>query len=106
VRLRVPEHLHLLFLPAYSPELQPAEHLRPLTNTVLVNRHFASIDDLEEAQAARCVELSRRRALVRSTSCFSWWPERIHRAHGPRVRSVREHRPPFLPLPLRLPPCR
>jgi putative transposase len=25
-RLRVPEHVHLLFLPPYSPELQPAEH--------------------------------------------------------------------------------
>src|SRR6185437_487890 len=25
VRLRVPEHVYLLFLPAYSPELQPAE---------------------------------------------------------------------------------
>jgi len=24
--LRVPEHVHLLFLPPYSPELQPAEH--------------------------------------------------------------------------------
>jgi hypothetical protein len=27
LRLRVPDHVHLLFLPAYSPELQPAEHL-------------------------------------------------------------------------------
>lgn len=27
--------------------LQPAEHLWPRTNTMLVNRHFASIDDLE-----------------------------------------------------------
>ena len=54
-RLRVPDHVHLLFLPPYSPELQPAEHLWPLTNTVLVNRHFATIDDLEDAQAARCV---------------------------------------------------
>jgi transposase len=27
LRLRVPEHVHLLFLPPYSPELQPAEHL-------------------------------------------------------------------------------
>jgi hypothetical protein len=26
LRLRVPEHVHLLFLPPYSPELQPAEH--------------------------------------------------------------------------------
>jgi hypothetical protein len=25
--LRVPEHVHLLFLPPYSPKLQPAEHL-------------------------------------------------------------------------------
>jgi hypothetical protein len=27
LRLRVPEHVHLHFLPPYSPELQPAEHL-------------------------------------------------------------------------------
>src|SRR5689334_6096759 len=40
-RLRVSDHLHLLFLPPYSPELQPAEHLWPLANTVLLNRHFA-----------------------------------------------------------------
>jgi hypothetical protein len=26
LRLRVPEHVHLLFLPPHSPELQPAEH--------------------------------------------------------------------------------
>ncbi len=38
--VRVPEHVHLLFLPPYSPELQPAEHLWPLTDTVLANRHF------------------------------------------------------------------
>jgi hypothetical protein len=27
VRLRVPDHVHLLFPPPYPPELQPAEHL-------------------------------------------------------------------------------
>lgn len=27
LKLRVPDHVHLLFLPPYSPELQPAEHL-------------------------------------------------------------------------------
>jgi hypothetical protein len=41
-RVRVPEHLHLLLLPPHSPELQPAEHLWPLTNTVLANQHFAN----------------------------------------------------------------
>jgi transposase len=83
-RLRVPDHLHLLFLPSYSPELQPAEHLWPLTNTVLVNHHFASIEELEDAQAARCVALQARPALIRSTTCFRWWPRRIEPRHGPR----------------------
>ncbi len=83
-RVRVPEHVHLLFLPPHSPELQPAEHLWPLTNTVLVNRHFATIDELEDAQAERCVALQCRPELIRSTTRFSWWPQRIHRLHGPR----------------------
>jgi len=88
VKLRVPDHVHdhvpLLFLPAYSPELQPAEHLWPLTNTVLANRHFASIDDLEDAQAARCVALQARPDLIRSTTLFRWWPKRIKKRQGPR----------------------
>lgn len=46
VHLRVPEHVYLLFLPPYSPELQPAEHLWPLTNDALVNAHFADLDAL------------------------------------------------------------
>jgi transposase len=78
-RLRVPDHVHLLFLPPYSPELQPAEHLWPLTNTVLVNRHFTSIEELEDAQAAGCVALQTRRDLVRSTTQFQWWPQRLEK---------------------------
>ncbi len=84
VKLRVPEHLHLLFLPPYSLELQPAEHLWPLTNTVLRNCHFASIDDLQDAQAARCVALQARRDLIRSTTLFRWWPRRIRKRKGPK----------------------
>jgi transposase len=86
-RLRVPDHVHLLFLPPYSPELQPAEHLWPLTNTVLANRHFATIDELEDAQAARCVALQARPDLIRSTTLFHWWPQRLHKRHGPRRQS-------------------
>jgi transposase len=85
-RVRVPEHVHLLFLPPHSPELQPAEHLWPLTNTVLVNRHFASIEELEDVQAQRCVALQARLDLVRSTTLFRWWPQRIHKRHGPLRR--------------------
>jgi transposase len=85
-RLRVPEHVHLLFLPPYSPELQPAEHLWPLTNACLVNRHFASIEELEEAQLARCAALQARPDLIRSTTRFHWWPMQIHKRLGPRRR--------------------
>jgi transposase len=84
VTLRVPDHVHLLFLPPYSPELQPAEHLWPLTNAALVNQHFATIEDLEDAQFARCTALQQRPELVRSTTCFHWWPKQIHKRRGPR----------------------
>jgi transposase len=83
-RLRVPEHVHLLFLPPYSPELQPAEHLWQLTNTVLVYRHVRAIEVLEDAQAARCVALQARPDLVRSTTLFHWWPQRLKKRHGPK----------------------
>lgn len=84
-RVRVPEHVHLLFLPPHSPELQPAEHLWPLTNAVLANRHFASIEELEDAQAERCVALQARPDLIRTTTRFHWWPRRIKKRQGPRL---------------------
>ena len=83
-KLRVPEHVHLLFLPPYSPELQPAEHLWPLTNEALVNRHFATIEDLEEAQLAHCATLQARPDRIQSTTRFHWWPQRIRKRQGPR----------------------
>ena len=79
----MPEHVHLLFLPPYSPELQPAEHLWPLTNTCLINQHFATIEELEDAQFARCADLQHQRERIRSTTLFHWWPKRIKTLQGP-----------------------
>jgi transposase len=84
VKLRVPDHVHLLFLPPYSPELQPAEHLWPLTNAALVNQHFASIEDLEDAQFAWCITLQQQLERIRSSTLFHWWPKQIHKRRGPR----------------------
>jgi hypothetical protein len=56
----------------------------PLTNTGLVKGHFASIEELEDVQAERCVALQARRDLVRSTTLFHWWPKHIRKRHGPR----------------------
>ncbi|CAA9582714.1 Mobile element protein [uncultured Synechococcales cyanobacterium] len=43
----VPDGIHLLFLPPYSPELQPAERLWELVDEPVVNRSFDSLDELK-----------------------------------------------------------
>ena len=45
-QVQVPAGVHLHNLPPYSPELQPAERLWPLTNEALANRHFHDLDAL------------------------------------------------------------
>jgi transposase len=66
--------MHLVFLPPYSPELQPAEHLWQFTDDPLVNAHFATRAALEDTRATRCDALQRQRAVIRSATLFHWWP--------------------------------
>ena len=70
----VPPGITLIFLPPYSPELQPAERLWPLSNEAICNQLFASLQDLEEAQCARCNQLQDQPELVRAATQFHWWP--------------------------------
>ena len=72
--VQVPEGLHLVFLPPYSPELQPAEHLWHYTDQPLINEHFLTIEALEDALADHCVRLQGQRAVLRSATRFHWWP--------------------------------
>ena len=46
-----------MFLPPYSPELQPAERLWPLVDEPIVNRHLATLAELDAIVAARCRRL-------------------------------------------------
>ena len=73
-RLTLPEGIHLAFLPPYSPEVQPAERLWPLSNEPLANRVFTSLDELEEVQAERCRWLQEHPEIVQAHTCFHWWP--------------------------------
>jgi transposase len=51
--VRVPERIHLLSLPAYSPELNPVEHLWPyLRRHACRNRLFRSLAEIKQALAA------------------------------------------------------
>ncbi len=71
-----PAGIHLHFLPPYSPELQPAERLWPLTNEALANRHFHDLDDLQTAQAHRCLQLQARPEVIEAHTSFHWWPRK------------------------------
>lgn len=72
--LVVPEGVHLLTLPPYSPELQPVEKLWPLTNEPLVNKRFETLADLVAVQSTRCETLATMREGVRGATLFHWWP--------------------------------
>jgi transposase len=73
-QLRVPAGIHLYFLPPYSPELQPAERLWPLTNESLSNHHFQDLDELQTAQAHRCLQLQARPEVIEAHTSCHWWP--------------------------------
>jgi transposase len=74
--LAVPDGITLAFLPPYSPELQPAERLCPLVDEPVVNRHVASLAELEAIIAERCRRLDA--AIIRPHTGFHWWPRPIN----------------------------
>ena len=73
-RLELPPGLHLLPLPPYSPELQPAERLWPLLDEPLANRAFAALADLDAILGDRCVALAAQPDRIRAHTHFHWWP--------------------------------
>ena len=73
--LVLPEHLHPVFLPPYSPELQPAERLWPLANEAVANRCFADLGKLSEALEQRYLALAQQPDLIRGHTLFAWWPQ-------------------------------
>ncbi len=76
-RVVIPAHLHLVPLPAYTPELQPAERLWTFSNTPLVNRRPADLDELDALQLDRCAALQTDPTLVatiQSATHYHWWP--------------------------------
>jgi transposase len=75
--LAVPDGIRLVFLPPYSPELQPAETLWVHVDEPIVNQHFDSLADLDAAVAHQCIALNADRDRIRRQAGFRWWPARI-----------------------------
>jgi transposase len=74
-RVVVPEGIHLLFQPAYSPEVQPAERLWEVTDEALANEHFDTIGDLVKAQEDQCAHIHQtQQEDMCSRTLYHWWP--------------------------------
>jgi transposase len=73
--LAVPDGVTLVFLPPYSPELQPAERLWPLVDEPVANRHLATLAELDAVVAERCRRLDA--ATIQPHTSFHWWPNSV-----------------------------
>jgi transposase len=71
--LVVPDGIRLVYLPRYSPELQPAEHLWPVLDEPLANRYFETLTDLEQVVTERCRVLNHDQ--LKPGTNFHWWPK-------------------------------
>lgn len=72
-KVKIPPELHLIFLPSYSPELQPAERLWTLVDEPIANHSFETLDDLENVLFHRCQSLLRQQDLIQGLTDFHWW---------------------------------
>ena len=72
----MPEGIRLIYLPPYTPELQPAETLWVHVDEPIVNKHFQTLAELEAAVAAPCVVINPDRSRVKGQAGFHWWPSR------------------------------
>ena len=75
VNLDVPNSVRLVFLPPYTPELQPAETLWELVDEPIVNKHIPDLQTLDEILSRRCVALAEDRPTLKSRTGIHWWPK-------------------------------
>jgi len=69
----VPAHMRLIYLPAYSPELNPAEHLwEAIREDCFANHVFADLDAVERALTRGLVALESDHERTRSMTGFGW----------------------------------
>ena len=70
-----PPGIFTLFLPPYSPELQPAEKLWPLLHEPLANQLITALDEVERLIIERCRNLYTQPDLIAGCTRKSWWLE-------------------------------
>ena len=72
-KLIVPENMRLMFLPLYSPELNPAEHLwEALREDCFANHVFKDLDAVEQTLFDGIVALENNPTRIQSMTGFRW----------------------------------
>lgn len=80
--LMVPENIRLLSLPAYSPELNPQEHLwDEIREKEFPNRVFDSLKAVKKQLRSGLVHLARDRIRLRSITAWPWIVKLILKAN-------------------------
>ena len=73
--LSVPANMRLMFLPPYSPELNPAEHLwEAISEDCFANHVFTDLDHVEQALTTGLVALETDPLRTRAMTGFGWVP--------------------------------
>lgn len=72
--LVIPEGIHLVALPAHTPELQPAERLWPVLREAVANHTPDTLEALEEQLGERCRTLAEDPAQIKALTHYHWWP--------------------------------
>jgi hypothetical protein len=71
----VPDGLRLVFQPAYTPEVQPAETLWTLVDEPVVSKHIPTLEALNNIVSMRCADLATDHEKIKSQAGFHWWPK-------------------------------
>jgi hypothetical protein len=72
--LNIPENIVFLYLPPYSPQLNPVEHLWDYIREVkgFNNRIFNSMDEVIDSLALALKEIYDEKEIIKSFSNFNW----------------------------------
>jgi len=72
-KLQIPENMAILFLPPYSPQLNPVEHLwKEIREKFFSNRVFADINAVEDQLFNALAYMNQHPEFVQSFAGFSW----------------------------------
>jgi transposase len=71
--LKVPKNMRIIFLPPYSPELNPVEHLgEEIRDKWFPNKVFKTLDAVESVLVEALATLERSSEKVASITGFDW----------------------------------